>query len=75
MVDPVVLMVVVVSARLAYALMELWTRPARTRAEADAVATLLRAAGSGGVVETATPDGGVTTVRTAPVAEPAEAGR
>lgn len=72
MVDPVVLVVVVVSARLAYSLVELWTSPARTRAEADAVATLLRVAGPGGMVETAAPDGSLTTVRTAPIDERAE---
>jgi len=75
MADPIVLGVVVVGARLAYALVELWTAPVRTRAEADAVATLLRAAGPGGMVETTAPDGSVTTVRTAPDAELAEAGR
>ncbi|MBY6307381.1 hypothetical protein [Streptomyces clavuligerus] len=69
MLDPVVLVVVVVGARLLYALTELWTRPARERAWAHAMATVLRAAGPGGTVEATRREGGGVTARTASAAE------
>lgn len=72
MADHVVLLVVMGSAQLAYSLVALWTWPARNRAGAEILAALLHAAGPGGVVETAAPDGSVVIVRTAPVAEPRE---
>ncbi|WP_433533251.1 hypothetical protein ACQPYA_15240 [Micromonospora sp. CA-263727] len=75
MVDAVVLMIVVVGARLAYSLVSLYTWPARARARAEVIALLLRAAGPGGVVEDAAPDGSTVTVRLAPVLPRAEMGR
>ncbi|MFE7133345.1 hypothetical protein ACFVIM_21040 [Streptomyces sp. NPDC057638] len=65
MLDPEVLVVVVVGARLVYALIELCTRPVRERAWAHAVATVVRAAGPGGTVETTRRDGGTVTARAA----------
>ncbi|MBD0419433.1 hypothetical protein AB0L35_37935 [Streptomyces sp. NPDC052309] len=63
MVDPVVLVVVLVGARLVYALAALWMRPARERAWAHALATVVRAAGPGGVVEVTRADGDMVTAR------------
>ncbi|WP_202550863.1 hypothetical protein [Streptomyces sp. SID8352] len=66
MVEPVVVAVVVVGARLVYALAALWSWPVRERARAHALATLVRAAGPGAVVEVTRADGGGTvTARTA----------
>ncbi|MEV0170407.1 hypothetical protein AB0I00_04675 [Streptomyces sp. NPDC050803] len=75
MVDPVVLVVVPVCARLVYSLAALWMWPARERAWARALATVVRAAGPGGVVEVTRADGGTVTARSAAGAEPAGAGR
>ncbi|RIV39190.1 hypothetical protein [Micromonospora radicis] len=66
MVDAVVLVIVVTGARLAYALVSLYTGPARIRTRAQALAFLVRAAGPGAVVEAAAPDGTRVTVRSAP---------
>ncbi|CAL9367274.1 hypothetical protein [Streptomyces sp. enrichment culture] len=70
-VDPVVVVVVLVCARLVYALAALWTRPTRERAWAHALATVVRAAGPGGVVEVTRADGDMLTARSAGAAEPA----
>lgn len=59
MVDPVVWCVVLSGARLAYSFASLCAAPARERAQAAALATLLRAAGPGGVVKASRPDGTV----------------
>jgi hypothetical protein len=64
-VDPVVVVVVLVCARLVYALAALWTRPARERAWAHALATVVRAAGPGGTVEVTRADGDMLTARSA----------
>ncbi|MEV7866404.1 hypothetical protein AB0P17_09930 [Streptomyces sp. NPDC088124] len=68
MIDPVVLVVVPVCARLVYALAALWMRPAKERAWAQALATLVRAAGPGGTVEVTRADGDTLTARSAAVA-------
>lgn len=72
-VEPVVVVAVPACARLVYALAALWTQPARERAWAHALATVVRAAGPGGMVEVARADGDMLTVRSATAAEPAGA--
>ncbi|GHE62862.1 hypothetical protein GCM10018785_34750 [Streptomyces longispororuber] len=69
-VEPVVVVVVLACARLVYVLAALWTRPARERAWAHALAMVVRAAGPGGTVEITRADGDVLTARSAAV-EPA----
>ncbi|MFV2103548.1 hypothetical protein [Micromonospora sp. LOL_024] len=73
--DTVVLVIVVVSARLAYSLVSLYTWPARARAGAENMAVLLWVAGPGGVVETTGPDGTAVIVRRAPILPASEVGR
>jgi hypothetical protein len=75
MVDPVVLCVVVAGARLAHSLISLCMSPARERARAHALATLLRAAGPGAVVEATRRDGSVVIARSAPDPAPGAVGR
>ncbi|MEU6375311.1 hypothetical protein [Streptomyces sp. NPDC046909] len=69
-VDPVVVVVVPVCARLVYALAALWLRPARERAWGHAMATVVRAAGPGGTVEVTRADGDVVSARSAGAVEP-----
>lgn len=59
MVEPVTLCAVLSGARLAYSLILFCTSPARERAQADALATLLRAVGPGGAVKACRQDGTV----------------
>ncbi|WP_338484728.1 hypothetical protein VM636_14580 [Streptomyces sp. SCSIO 75703] len=70
MVEPVVVVVALAGARLVYALVALWTRPAWERSWAHAVATVVRASGPGGVVEVTRADGDRLTARRA--AKPTE---
>ncbi|MBK3573233.1 hypothetical protein JHN63_05245 [Streptomyces sp. MBT65] len=70
-VEPVVVVVVPVCARLVYALALLWTQPVRERAWAHALATVVRAAGPGGTVEVTRADGDTLNARTAAVVAPA----
>ncbi len=65
MVEPVVVVVALAGARLVYALVALWTRPAWERSWAHAVATVVRASGPGGVVEVVRADGDRVTARRA----------
>ncbi|MFJ9241560.1 hypothetical protein [Streptomyces sp. NPDC101776] len=74
-VEPVVVVVVPVCARLVYALAVLWTQPVRERAWAQALATVVRAAGPGGTVEVTRADGDTLNARSATVVEPAGVGR
>ncbi|MBQ0827522.1 hypothetical protein [Streptomyces tagetis] len=71
MVEPVVVVVALAGARLVYALVALWTRPAWERAWAHAVATVVRASGPGGVVEVTRADGDKLTARRATQPPPA----
>ncbi|MFF3377590.1 hypothetical protein ACFYXF_32100 [Streptomyces sp. NPDC002680] len=72
-VEPVVVVVVLTCARLVYGLAALWTRPARERAWANALATVVRAAGPGGTVEVTRADGDSLSARSATAVEPAGA--
>jgi hypothetical protein len=69
-VEPVVVVVVPVCARLVYALAVLWTQPVRERAWAHALATVVRAAGPGGTVHVTRADGDTLNARSAAVVEP-----
>lgn len=74
-VEPVVVVVVLACARLVQALAALWTQPARERAWAHALATVVRAAGPGGTVEVTRADGDMLTARSATAVEPASRDR
>lgn len=69
-VEPVVVVVVPTCARLVYALAVLWTRPARERAWAHALGTVVRAVGPGGIVEVTRADGDTLIARSATAVEP-----
>ncbi|WP_445394727.1 hypothetical protein ACSMX9_15515 [Streptomyces sp. LE64] len=65
MVDPVVVVLVVVGARLVYGLAALWARPARERARAQGLAMVVRSAGPGAVVEVTCANGDLVSARPA----------
>jgi hypothetical protein len=73
MADPVVLGVIAIGAQLAHSLIVFCTAPARERAKAQTLETLVRAVGPDGMVAVVRRDGSVVITR--PALGPEAAGR